>query len=524
MSWPEYEPRVYLVGAGPGDPGLITVRGAQLLGQADVVVYDYLANAELLSYCPRAEIIYVGKKAAEHSMTQEQINHMLIEKARSDKRVVRLKGGDPFVFGRGGEEAEALAAAGINFEVVPGITAAIAAPACAGIPVTHRDFNSSFTFITGHEKEEEYRDEQAKGREVSPAGDIPWEAIAKLPCVAFYMGVKSLPRICAKLIEHGMSSEMPAATIRWGTMPSQKTVVSTLARLPAEVEAAGLKPPALTIIGKVVELRKNLNWFENRPLFGLTIVVTRTRQQASDLTRRLQALGARVIEAPTIELFPPANPAQIEAILSRAHEFDWICFTSSNGVAITRQILRAMDKDARVFGNAKVAAIGDATRDSIERELCLKVDVCPPQFVAEALAEGLIGRGEVAGRSYLLLRADIARPLLRDRLLSAGAADVLDVPVYRTVSAGALPADLLEALRLRSVQWVTFTSSSTVRNFVELLGTAASEAMAGVKIASIGTITTKTLQDLGYQPTVQAETFNIDGLIDVIVKAAKLPR
>jgi uroporphyrinogen III methyltransferase / synthase len=518
MNRPSYEPLVYLVGAGPGDPGLITVRGAELLERADVVVYDYLSNPVLLSYCPRAEIIFVGKKAADHSMSQEQINDLLIEKARSGKRVVRLKGGDPFVFGRGAEEAVALAKAGILFEVVPGITAAIAAPAYAGIPVTHRDLNSSFTLITGHEKEVEYLDEQAKGRS-NEAGDIPWDAIAKLPCVAFYMGVKSLPRICKALMEHGMSPEMAAATIRWGTMPAQRTVVSTLSKLAEDVEAAGLKPPAMTIIGKVVELRESLNWFEQRPLFGQTIVVTRTRQQASELTRKLQALGASTIEAPTIELLPPANLGEIRANLNRAHEFDWVCFTSANGVAVTRQMLKQMGNDARAFGAARIAAIGDATRGAIERDLCLKVEVCPEQFVAEALADELISRKEVAGRRFMLLRADIARPLLRERLLAGGAAEVVDVPVYETVSVPSLPADLLEALKGRLVQWITFTSSSTARNFFELLGSGAAEAMADVKIASIGPITSKTIRECIFEPTVEARTFTIAGLVEAILES-----
>src|SRR4051812_6994692 len=260
---------VYLVGAGPGDPGLITVRGAKLLEQAEVVVYDYLSNPRLLSYCPRADCIYVGKKAAAHSFTQEQINALLVEKGREGKRVVRLKGGDPFVFGRGGEECEALKNAGVPFEVVPGITAAIAAPCYAGIPVTHRDFNSSFTLITGHEKEDEYRAAEAKARgSATGSSDVDWPSIAKLPALAFYMGVKSLPRICANLIEHGKDPATPAASIQWGTTARQRVVVATVADLPQKVAEANLTPPALTIIGKVVSLRDTLNWFEKRPLFG----------------------------------------------------------------------------------------------------------------------------------------------------------------------------------------------------------------------------------------------------------------
>src|SRR3954454_1271825 len=331
---------VYLVGAAPGDPGLITLKGARLLEQAQVVVYDALSDPRLLAHAPDAEHIYVGKKAAAHSFTQEQINALLVEHGKAGKRVVRLKGGDPFVFGRGGEECEALLAAGIPFEVVPGITAAIAAPAYAGIPVTHRDFNSSFTFITGHEKEEEYRDPDSRRREPAVgSSDLDWASIAKLPCLAFYMGVKSLPRICAKLIEHGMSPDLPAATIRWGTTPRQRTVTGTVKTLPTEVEQAGLKPPALTIIGRVVSLRDTLNWFERRPLFGQTVAVTRTRQQASELSERLAALGANVIEAPTIELAPASDPSAVHDALRSISRYDWVVFTSANGVTFTRDRL-----------------------------------------------------------------------------------------------------------------------------------------------------------------------------------------
>src|SRR5688572_20780243 len=325
---------VHLVGAGPGDPGLITVRGRELLEQADVVVYDALSDPRLLAHAPRAEHVYVGKRAAAHSFTQEQINALLVEHGGAGKRVVRLKGGDPFVFGRGGEECEALRDAGIAFEVVPGVTAAIAAPCYAGIPVTHRDFNSSFTLITGHEKEEQYQDPRSHRRQ-SPgsASDIDWTSVAKLPCIAFYMGVKSLPRITAKLIEHGIDASTPAACIQWGTTPRQRTVVATVATLAQAVEEANITPPAMTIIGKVVTLRDTLNWFERRPLFGHTIVVTRTRHQASELTKQLEALGAGVIEAPTIEISPPRDPSHVDQALARLHEYDWIIFTSVNGVA-----------------------------------------------------------------------------------------------------------------------------------------------------------------------------------------------
>ena len=347
------------------------------------MVYDYLSNPRLLEHCPHAEAIYVGKKAAAHSFTQENINALLIEKAKAGRRVVRLKGGDPFVFGRGGEECEALALAGVPFEVVPGVTAAIAAPAYAGIPVTHRDFNSSFTFLTGHEKEDDYRDEQSKPRDPGAGSDVDWAVIAKLPCIAFYMGVKSLPRICAKLIEHGMPAATPAATIRWGTMGQQKTLVGTLTDLPKLVAEAKLSPPAITLVGKVVTLRPTMNWFESRPLFGQTVAVTRTRQQASDLTARLTELGANVIEAPTIELAAPGEWSEVDEVFEHIAEYDWVIFTSQNGVTFAKKRLLELGSDARAFAGVRIAAIGDVTADSVRDELCLKIDLCPKEFVAE---------------------------------------------------------------------------------------------------------------------------------------------
>ena len=512
---------VHLVGAGPGDPGLITVRGRELLEQAEVVVYDALSDPRLLAHAPDAEHIYVGKRAAAHSFTQDQINALLVEHGRAGKRVVRLKGGDPFVFGRGGEECEALREAGISFEVVPGITAAIAAPAYAGIPVTHRDFNSSFTLITGHEKELEYREAASRERELAEgSSDVDWTAIAKLPCVAFYMGVKSLPRITAKLIENGMDPATPAASIQWGTTARQRTVVATVATLAAKVEESKITPPALTIIGRVVSLRDTMNWFEKRPLFGQTIVVTRTRHQASDLSRQLDALGAAVVEAPTIEIAPPRDPSHVDQALARLHEYDWVIFTSANGVTETKRKLMHFGLDARVFGKAKVAAIGDATSDAIRQHLCLSVALCPDSFVAEALADELERRGEVGGRKFLLLRADIARPILRERLEAGGAAQVHDVAVYETHPAKALPPHVLDALSAKQVTWVTFTSSSTARNFIALLGDDYKTKLANVKLASIGPITTATLRELGLEPTVEATTFNIAGLVAAIAAGA----
>jgi len=434
----------------------------------------------------------------------------LVEHGRAGKRVVRLKGGDPFVFGRGGEECEALAVANVPFEVVPGITAAIAVPAYAGIPVTHRDFNSSFTFITGHEKEES----------ASPgaASDIDWTAIAKLPCIAFYMGARSLPKICEKLMAGGMSGDTPAATIQWGTTPKQKTVVGTVSNLAQRAAEANIGSPAMTIIGKVVELRSTINWFERRPLFGKTIVVTRSREQASELSRRLGELGANVIEEPTIELTPPEDKPAVDEALRAMNGFDWIVFTSPAGVRHAKRRLLELGLDVRAFGSAKLAAVGEETARAIRDQLSLKVDLCPQQFVAEALADALHQSGEVAGKLFMLLRADIGRPILAQRLKQDGAALIRDVAIYQTRPVNALSKTVRSALTSGEVHWITFTSSSTAKNFLAQLGPEATNLLSQVRLASIGPITSQTLRTAGLN-AVKAKTYTLDGLIAAIVTA-----
>ena len=504
---------VYLVGAGPGDFGLLTLRGRELLESAQVVVYDFLVNPQFLTLCPTAEKIYVGKQAARHSMTQDEINALLVAQARLGRRVVRLKGGDPFVFGRGGEECAALAAAALRFEVVPGVTASIASAAYAGIPITHRDLNSSFTFVTGHEKEADYQEPDARARGAGAATDLDYSVLARLPALAFYMGVKSLPRICRKLIESGMPADTPAATIRWGTTPRQKTVAGTLADLPEKVAAAKLGPPAVTIVGRIVALRETLGWFENRPLFGQTVVVTRTRQQAGTLTQRLTAAGARIIEAPTIETLPPASMERVDEAVRTAGSFDWVIFTSAAGPAAVRERLDRLGTDARVFGKARLAAIGEATAAAVRERLALRVDLMPTRSVAEALADDLRQAGETAGKRFLLLRADIARPALVERLRTDGAVEVADVAVYETRRARSLPPALLEALDNGEIDWITFTSGSTARNLAALLGPDRLARLKTAKLASIGPITSQTLRQLGLTPAVEAATHNIDGLV-----------
>ena len=515
---------VALVGAGPGDPGLITVRGMRLLEAADVVVYDALSSPRLLRHAPTAEHIYVGKLAARHSMTQDGINALLVDQGKAGRRVVRLKGGDPFVFGRGGEECEALRAAGVPYLVVPGITAAVAAAAYAGIPITHRDFNSGFTLLTGHEKDEAYRDDDAKARDkAAGSSDVDWAAIAKLPCVAFYMGVKALPRIAAKLIEHDMSPDTPAATIQWGTTPRQRTVTATVATIVDAVKAARVGAPAITIVGRVVSLRETLNWFETRPLFGQTVVVTRTRDQASELTDRLEAFGANVLEAPTIETITVDNSFVDDALCSLPYGpgKTSVVFTSANGVRATKQRMTAIGLDARHFADVRVAVIGEATADAVREHLFINPDTVPSVAVAEALADLLIARGEVDGRRYILLRADIARPILVEKLQAAGALSVAEIAVYETKPATSLPPEVVEAVDAGRVDWVTFTSSSTAKNFAALLGSDYAVKLANVKTASIGPVTSDTLRALGLPVTVQAETAGVEALAASLLSYSK---
>ncbi|MCL2648082.1 MAG: uroporphyrinogen-III C-methyltransferase, partial [Phycisphaerales bacterium] len=437
---------VYLVGAGPGDVGLLTVKGAEVLRRADVVVYDYLANPELLKLCPpAAKRVYVGKSAGRHTKTQEEIQAILVEVARSQKPearrewvVVRLKGGDPYVFGRGGEEGEYLREHGVAFVEVPGVTAGIAAPAYAGIPVTHRDFASTVTFVTGHEREEP----EARSQKPEKGGRVDFDALARLGgTIVFYMGVKSLPEIMQKLMAGGLDGTTPAAVIRWGTRENQRTVTGTVATIADVAKKAVITAPAITIVGKVVSLREKeggLNWFERRPLFGKRVLVTRTRQQASELTSQLAELGAQVLEAQTIETVPPTDEqgggvAQIDKQLMHLPTYDWVVFTSANGVRAAWERLQHLDFDARHFGASNVAAIGAATAEAL-KQIGISPDVVPEKSVGEELAAALkkrIGEEEMRGKRFLLLRADIARPALREELLKLGAS-VEDVAIYQT--------------------------------------------------------------------------------------------
>ena len=511
---------VYLVGAGAGDAGLLTCKAAELLCAADVVIYDRLADNAILNLCPHAQKIYVGKAAGHHTLKQSEINQLLVDTARQNEIVVRLKGGDPFVFGRGGEEALYLREHGLPFEIVPGVTSAVAVPAYAGIPVTHRGIAASFAVVTGHEDP------------TKPESSINWSKLATaVDTLIFLMGVANLPQIVDKLIEHGRSPETPAALIRWGTKPTQEVFVTTLKELSeifnlklsehtnadgdlkisqtssaSTVPSLLKRPPAIFVVGDVVNLREKLKWFDVRPLFGKRILVTRARAQASKLSAKLQALGAQVVECPTIKIAPPSDEfRQLDAAIKVLREFDWTIFTSANGVENFFARLKVHGLDTRALGRCKVAAIGSATADKLST-FGIVADVVPKSFVAESLADGL--KNFVDGQRVLIARAEIARDVLPDALKSFGA-DVTVAPAYKTVTESPAQVDF------DAIDLATFTSSSTVENFVAAHGV---DALKKFPSAAIGTITARTLKKFGVEAEVVADEFTIDGLVAAVEK------
>ncbi len=500
----EHNGKVYLIGAGPGDPGLFTLKGQRCLAEAQVIVYDYLVDEAIVRMGSHdAEYIYVGKQAGQHTLEQDEITALLVERAQSGAVVARLKGGDPFVFGRGGEEAEALIAAGIPWEVIPGITSAIAAPAYAGIPVTHRGLTSSFTVVTGHE-------DPTKG-----SSDIDWSALgSNTGTLIFLMGVGQLEQIAAQLIAHGRPAVTPTAVIRWGTTSRQETVSGTLADIAERVRAAGLKAPAVTIVGAVAGLRETLAWFDRRPLWGKRVVITRAPEQAPELAERLQQLGAATTTLSTIQIAPTPDPAALVAAIEQVTDggYDWIIFTSVNGVAAFADHLDGMACDWRAV-HARIAAIGPATAQSL-RDRGIRPDFVPTVFVAEAIAAEI---GQIEGKTILLPRTDIARPELA-RLLRERQAVVDEVIAYRTLTTDLDAATLAEALRAPRPDLITFTSSSTVRGLAQALRvTDLSQALAGIATACIGPITAQTAREFGLEPTIIATEYTIDGLIHAIV-------
>lgn len=504
--------KVCLVGAGPGDPGLITVTGLRSLRNCDVVVFDALANPVLLAEAPdNAQRIDVGKRAKHHKLTQDETNQLLVDLAREGKNVVRLKGGDPYLFGRGAEECAFLTKHGVKCEVVPGVTSGLAAPATAGIPVTHRKVASTVTIVTGHE-------DPTKG-ETSVDYDGLAKLIARGGTACFYMGVGRLQQIADSLADCGLPRTTPAAVVQWGTLPQQRTAKGTLATIKAEVERAGVSSPAIIVVGDVAAIDEpGLDYFTDRPLFGKRILVTRTRQQASELRLGLAELGAEVFEAPTLELVPPSaeDDARLNQAIDRIDENDWVLLTSANAVNVLAERLAALGRDARQLGRVQIAAVGDATTAALWDQLRLKSDFVPDQFSGEAMAKQFIKEREVEGRRCLLLRADIARPALPRLLVEAGAI-VNEVVAYQTQRPEALPDAVLEALR-EGMDWVTFTSSSTVRNLVALLGEEKS-LLDGVQAASIGPITSQTMGELGLDVAVESDAASVVSLIEAVATA-----
>ena len=498
--------KVYLVGAGPGEPGLITVKGNACIQNADVIIYDYLASPALLKHARKsAELIYVGKKGGDHTLSQDEINALIVEKAKSGGIVCRLKGGDPYIFGRGAEEAEVLFKAGISFEIVPGVTSAIAAAAYAGIPLTHRKLASTLAFVTGHE--DPHKEETG----------INWSALATgIGTLVFFMGVKNLPNITKSLIDHGKSPDTPTALIRWGTTPAQQTVSGTLETIVEKAQAAGLKAPAIIVVGEVVNLRQTLKWFEDRPLLGKRIVVTRARQQASDLVRLLSDQGAACLEYPTIKIMPPTDPEPLKQAVENVSAYDWIVFTSVNGVIYFFEQLFAAGKDVRALGRMQTAAIGPATAERL-LEFGLTSDIVPQTYRAESVVEAF-EKVNLKGKKILLPRARKARPILPKELTKMGAA-VDEIPAYETLKAVENTDDLIQKLKDNQIDLITFTSSSTVKNFKALLPADDFKTlMQGVVIASIGPITSDTAKELGFDVHITAESYTIPGLVEAILQ------
>lgn len=488
--------KVYLVGAGPGDPGLLTLRGRQCLEQAQVVIYDALVHPALLEYAPRAELIFAGKQADRHSLPQEEITRILLEQARRYDTVVRLKGGDPFIFGRGGEEALALAEAGIPFEVVPGVTAATGAAAYAGIPLTHRGLATSVTFLTGHVGTGE--------------GDLPEFANIGLEgTLVFYMGVKNLGRIVQALLDLGRAPETPAALIEWGTYARQRTLSATLDTIEAQAREAGIGAPSLFVVGETVSLREQLAWFEARPLFGLRIALTHSAQPKGRLEAQLQELGATLFSFPTLELAPappPALPAPLDS-------FDWIVFTSANAAQMLFEYLDQQGLDARALARSRICAVGSNTSEALRRRF-LRPDAEPQGYEPEQLLETLQRTASLRGMKVLLPRSDIARASIADTLRGAGAA-VREWAAYEKRSPAASP-ETVQALLQFDPALVVFTNAGAVQNFAQLLGPALSALKQRAAFASIGPVTSRAAEDQGLEVAVEPAHHDLLHLVEAI--------
>ena len=497
--------KVYLIGAGPGDPGLLTIKAKECIENADIVVYDYLASPFLLDYAKKdAQIIYVGKKGGDHTLSQDGINQLLVDKAKLGLDIARLKGGDPFVFGRGGEEAQMLLSHGVPYEIIPGVTSAIAAPAYAGIPVTHRDHTSFVSFITGHENPDK--------KETSMQWDIYAKSNATL---VFLMGVKNLVNITTKLIEHGKPSNTPIALVRWGTTAKQQTVTGTLKTIVEQVRKAKLKSPAIIIIGHVVSLRDELAWFDKRPLFGKRIVITRARAQASNLVSKLSKLGAHCIEIPTIKIAPPEDIKPLQESINNINNYEWLVFTSVNGVKFFFDTLFDLGKDVRVLGHLKFACIGPVTKERL-KDYGIISDILPETYRAESVIDAF-SKVDIKNKKILLPRAKKARTILPEELITMGAS-VDEVIAYETLLDVEEKEKLITLLANNKIDAITFTSSSTVSNFMSLLDSEDSDKLLkGVVTASIGPITSDTAKSLNIEPDIEALEYTIQGLVNSLL-------
>ena len=494
--------KVYIIGAGPGDPGLITLKAAQCLSLADVVIYDNLVNEDLLKYAKAtARFIYAGKKGGDHTLSQDKINELLAREALAGNTVARLKGGDPFIFGRGGEEAEVLVEEGVPFEVIPGVTSAIAVPAYAGIPLTHRGLTSTVAFITGHEDP------------TKEQSDIDWQALVGIGTLVFLMGVKNLGEITGALIARGKSPETPAALIRRGTTPHQQILAGTLSTIADLARTNEFKPPAILVVGPVVDLRETLCWFDTKPLFGKGVVITRPARQADDLAGLLAAEGASPIAFPTISIEPPSDWSGLDRAIAELESYEWLIFTSANGVHFFFKRLKEKGGDVRDLKGIKICCIGPATAKQIE-DRGIRVDLMPDEFIAEGILKSFAAM-DLRGMKILIPRAAKARDILPETLKKQGAAvDV--VTAYQTVNSGRKKEELIERIDEGDVDVITFTSSSTVTNFIDIMGMDYA-LPPGVKIACIGPVTAATAKKAGFKVDIQQEEYTMEGLVHSLV-------
>jgi len=496
--------KVYIIGAGPGDPGLITIRAVECLKRSDVVVYDYLVSIDILKYTKKdARLIYVGKKGGDHTVSQDNLNQILVKEASEGNIVARLKGGDPFIFGRGGEEAEVLSKAEIPFEIIPGVTSAIAVPAYAGIPLTHRKYASSVTFVTGHE-------DPTKGK-----SNIDWENISAVGTIVFLMGIKNLSHIVANLIKNGRNPGTPVALVRWGTTSDQETLAGTLSSIAKLAEEKNFLPPAIFIVGDVVKLREYLSWFEKKPLFGKGIVITRPEEQSEESSSLLYEEGARVIPFPTIKIVPPDSFDDLDRTIENIERYKWVVFTSANGVKFFFQRFLELGRDIRDLKGIKICTIGPATASAIEM-LGVKVDLVPDEYISESVVDAFRGK-EMQGKNVLLPRAEIARDVI-PRGLSKLGAHVDVVTAYRTVNSGKNKAEFDEMMGRNKVDVITFTSPSTVANFINIIGkdTILPEH---IKIACIGPVTLDAARKAGLEVDIMQGPYVISGLVNAIIDA-----